>query len=248
MFRINRGEYIEEPMVDSSAFCHGIGVYEIIKLVHDEEKHIIRAEYLADHYRRLHHSIEVLGLKTNLSFHDIEQALSYVVVKYKPKYGSVKIIVAATEYPECEVYMGYEAYSYNNEKYAEGFKVRISKIKRNPSSLSCKLKTISNLDNMIEIYKAHDDGFDEVLHLNTDGYIAEGATSNIFWQSGRVLYTPSEECGILPGIMRRQVMERYRARGYMIREGMFELNDIYCSDRIFLTNSLMGEMPAILLT
>jgi 4-amino-4-deoxychorismate lyase len=246
MFRLNDGEYIEEPLADSSAFCHGIGVYETIKLVFDEDECFIRAEYLVDHYRRLQHGIEYLGLKTNLTFHMIEQAISSIVVKYKPKFGAVKIIVAATKYPNCEIYMSYEPRVYVQSKYDVGFKLKISKIKRNQTSLVCQIKSISNLENMLELYSARDQGYDEVLYLNTDGYIAEGSISNVFWQSGRIIYTPSLECGILPGIMRHQVIERYRARGYIIREGMFELNDIYCSDRIFLTNSLLGEITAYL--
>lgn len=56
--------------------------------------------------------------------------------------------------------------------------------------------------------------------------MAEGVTSNIFWVKDDILYTPSLEAGILPGITRAWILEQAQSVGMEIREGLFTKNDV----------------------
>ncbi len=244
MFRIDESSYVAEPITDTDVFMHGIGLCEVIRLSYDEQRQAIRAEFLAEHYRRLLHGIEVLGLKVDFCLYTLEQAVRHIVVTEQPKFGLIKVVIAAIKYPQCQVFFSYEPTVIDAEAYQKGYRLSLSHVKRNPCDPYIQLKTTSNVANLVELMQAKARGIDEMLHVNTYGYIADCCCANVFWQYGRVLFTPSPECGVLPGIMRKQTIERYHARGYLIREGMYELNDIYAADRIFLTSCALGEMPA----
>ena len=85
----------------------------------------------------------------------------------------------------------------------------------------------------------------ECIFLNTSGYLAEGSKSNLFLVRGGVIYTPSVECGLLPGITRRRVMELLNRQGIEVREGKYRVEELYESDEVFCTNSLMEVMPVV---
>ncbi|MGN1356175.1 MAG: aminotransferase class IV [Succinivibrionaceae bacterium] len=80
----------------------------------------------------------------------------------------------------------------------------------------------------------------------SNGYITEGCITNIFWENRGVIYTPELSLNILPGIMRSKVVESYRKQGIPVREGKYLLEDLLYAERIFVTNSLMGKMRAVL--
>ena len=244
MYQILNDGFVENPITCSKGICNGMGLYEAIKVVFDKELNVVRAEYLPEHYKRLKEAVEHFGFKCDLTLQRLEEAVSHIVVTHRPKNGAIKLMVVVDDYPNTKSFIDYQPILYAEDKYKEGFKLTMARSKRNPTSNITRYKTISNMSNMLELSEARRRGYDEVIYLNTDGYIAEGCTTNIFWQIGRVIYTPSVECGILPGIMRKVVIERYKALGYLVREGMYELNDIYSADRIFLTSSLLGEITA----
>ena len=58
---------------------------------------------------------------------------------------------------------------------------------------------------------------DELVFCNERGELTEGARSNIFVKRGDVLLTPSLEAGLLPGILRAELLEQGRARQAVLR-------------------------------
>jgi 4-amino-4-deoxychorismate lyase len=92
----------------------------------------------------------------------------------------------------------------------------------------------------LELRKAKDEGFDEVLFFNEKGYLAEGAISNIFIVRENRLYTPGLENGLLNGILRRKLFEQ---ESFAVEEKNIEPEFINQADEIFITNSLLKLMP-----
>jgi len=80
-------------------------------------------------------------------------------------------------------------------------------------------------------------GFD-VIFLNERGEVCEGAITNVFAWMGSEVVTPPVECGLLPGIMRAQAIERYRAV-----ERVLTPENLRAADRVVLTNAVRGEIP-----
>ena len=81
---------------------------------------------------------------------------------------------------------------------------------------------------------------DEVLLLNAKGRVCEGTITNIFIEdgSGRFL-TPPLSCGLLPGILRAELIEEGRAI-----EAEMLAGDVLAADAVYLGNSLRGLIRA----
>ena len=101
-------------------------------------------------------------------------------------------------------------------------------------------KTLNYLQNIVAKRKARAGGFDEVLFLNTDSCVTETSSHNIFWVKGKRLFTPSESCGLLPGVIRKVLLELCPQLGYEAVRGGFELEKLLQSDYAFITNSIAG--------
>lgn len=84
---------------------------------------------------------------------------------------------------------------------------------------------------------ARPDVFDAIF-LNARGEVCEGARSNVFIERGGVLLTPPVSCGLLPGVMRRQLLESGRA----IERVFFE-DDLLGAPAVYLANSVRGLIP-----
>jgi len=79
--------------------------------------------------------------------------------------------------------------------------------------------------------------------LNNQGYVAEGAASNIFWYDGDNLKTPAVSSGILPGIARSKVLSLAQGLSLNSMEVLSTLHELYSAKEVFMTNSLIGVMP-----
>ena len=127
--------------------------------------------------------------------------------------------------------------------YQNGASAIVSSIRRNAQSPIPRLKSLNYLENILARFQSRDVGAQESIFLDTDGYIAEGSMSNIFFVKSGELYTPSTGCPILPGITREVVLEISSKIGITIREGQWTLEQLLTADEVFLTNSLMELMP-----
>ncbi len=84
---------------------------------------------------------------------------------------------------------------------------------------------------------------DEAIMLDSDGNLAEGATSNLFFVRNGVLYTPSLSSSVLPGITRRVVLELADEAGISTETGRYDADEIRRADEIFLTNTTWEVRP-----
>ncbi|CAM5368319.1 hypothetical protein MAUB1S_06313 [Mycolicibacterium aubagnense] len=82
---------------------------------------------------------------------------------------------------------------------------------------------------------------DEVLLANERGEICEGTITNLFVDLGddSPLLTPALACGLLPGILRGELLDQGRAR-----EAVLTLRDLTAARRLYIGNSLRGLIAA----
>ncbi len=121
--------------------------------------------------------------------------------------------------------------------------MRCPTLRRNHASPLARLKTLNYLESLMAREEAKKRGVEEALMLNIEGEVAEASTANIFWARGNRLYTPSEECGVLPGIVRGWVLEKVGGCDLSVEEGKYTFSHLEEAEEVFLTNSLMGIMP-----
>lgn len=91
------------------------------------------------------------------------------------------------------------------------------------------------MDNILEKGRAKEEGFFEPIFLNENGYIAEGAVSNIFFIKDEKMFTPKVSTDILNGVMRNFFIKHFDVEVALIKKD--DLNDF---DSGFITNSIMG--------
>ena len=88
-----------------------------------------------------------------------------------------------------------------------------------------------------DLYDRDHPGCDEMLFCNERGELTEGGRSNIFVRRDGVLLTPALAAGVLPGVLRAELIARGEAR-----EAMLTPDDL--KGEVFLGNSLRGLIPA----
>jgi branched-subunit amino acid aminotransferase/4-amino-4-deoxychorismate lyase len=100
-------------------------------------------------------------------------------------------------------------------------------------------KTTSRFSSVTAWREAAAKGLDELVFQNSKGQLAEGIFSNLFFVKEKKLKTPSLDCGLLPGITRKKIIESAGRLGIETEEGKFTSGDIRDADEIFFTNSLL---------
>ncbi len=83
-------------------------------------------------------------------------------------------------------------------------------------------------------------GADEVVYLNERGELAEGSRTNIFVDRDGCLVTPPLASGLLPGVLRSELIESGRAQ-----EAVLTLQDLERADAVYLGNSVRGLVKAL---
>ena len=128
--------------------------------------------------------------------------------------------------------------------YLRGVSARLARARKaSPRSIPARAKTGNFLPHVLAIHEARRGGGDEALMLSSDGYLAEGATSNLFWFKGATLFTPHARTGILPGITRGVLLRLARRDGQRVREVLARPAVLRRADEAFLTNSTGGVVP-----
>ncbi len=80
----------------------------------------------------------------------------------------------------------------------------------------------------------------EVIFLNQRGELTQGTITNLFLDIGeRLMVTPALTCGLLPGTLRQDLLERGLAK-----EAILTLSDLKKARKIFVGNSVRGLMEA----
>ena len=117
-------------------------------------------------------------------------------------------------------------------------------IARNDTSPATRLKTLGYLDAVLAGREAQANGFDEALFLNTKGRVACAGTGNLFAVSGEGIVTPPVSEGVLPGIVRAEIVSRLApALGLTVEERPLLPSELEAAEALFVTNSLRLLAP-----
>ncbi|MGD2084786.1 MAG: aminotransferase class IV [Candidatus Aminicenantes bacterium] len=145
--------------------------------------------------------------------------------------------------PVPRVFITHRPIAYGPSDYEKGITAAISAYRKNPYSPIVQHKTFNQLENILAQRPGKDQRVKECILLNTSGYIAEGSKSNLFFvRDGRV-YTPSIDCGLLPGITRKQVIDLLIRQGVRVLQGKYRIEEMQDCDECFCSNSLMEVIP-----
>jgi D-alanine transaminase len=108
----------------------------------------------------------------------------------------------------------------------------------------CNVKATTLLANILLRQQAVEKGCAEAI-LVKDGYVTEGAASNIFAVIDGILITPPQGCEILPGITRNVILELARKNNIPYSEDIISLDALKTASEIWLTSSTREIVPVI---
>jgi D-alanine transaminase len=106
----------------------------------------------------------------------------------------------------------------------------------------CDIKSISLLPNVLARNLALEAGAAEAIFIR-DGFVTEGAASNIFIVKGGRLYTPPKSQYLLPGITRNVVLELARNNRVSAFEAPVSEMTLRTADEIIMTSSTKELLP-----
>jgi len=106
----------------------------------------------------------------------------------------------------------------------------------------CNIKSIALLPNILLRQQAVDTGAAEAIMLR-DGFVTEGAASNVFIVNNGVVLTPPKSNLLLPGITRDLVVELCQHNGVPCVEGAISEMQLQNADEVWITSSTREIIP-----
>ncbi len=108
----------------------------------------------------------------------------------------------------------------------------------------CHIKAITLLPSVMLRHKAKQSGATEAL-LIREGYVTEGAASNVFIVKNGIVKTPIKDGSLLPGITRDLVVELLSESGIPCEEVVIKETELKQADEIWITSSTWEIVPVI---
>ena len=100
----------------------------------------------------------------------------------------------------------------------------------------CDIKTTSMLANVLLRQRAYRQGAKEAIMIK-DGFLTEGAASNVFVLADNQLLTPPSDRRILPGITRGIIIRMANERGQPLKEQAIPQSQLHQADELWLSSS-----------
>lgn len=232
IFRLNR------------AMKFGDGVFESIRVVSGKVK------YLEFHLERMQKGLNALEI--NCSPGDIEilkVCIEQLLIKNEIERGATLRVIAQRSglgkyAPESnQVFFYIETDRLSDDNYTlnrDGYRLGISQNVTIYPTQFAGLKTLNAIQYVMAAKEKAESNFEELILLDTDGYLVEGTSSNLFITKGNMIYTPHLKHGAIEGVMRRVIIYKLSQLGYEIKQTSLELSDLEQAEEIFFTNSLKG--------
>ena len=110
----------------------------------------------------------------------------------------------------------------------------------------CNIKAIALLPNILLRQQAVDKDAKEAI-LIRDGFMTEGAASNVFIVKDGTIKTPPKNNQLLPGITRDLVVELAKNHKMPIQETAISEEEFLAADEIWLTSSTKEILPVTLI-
>ena len=231
---------------------YGMGVFEGVRAYHTERGAAIFR--LDDHTSRLYQSAHILGMKIPYPQQVLNEAqkaavrengLESAYIRPMCFYGSEGMGLRADN---LQVHCMVAAWAWGaylgEENMKKGIRVRVSSFTRHHVNITmCRAKANGNyMNSMLALKEALDNGYDEALLLDNQGFVMEGSGENIFLVRDGRLYTP-DLTSALDGITRRTVIGLAEELGLTVTEKRITRDEVYIADEAFFTGTAAEVTP-----
>ncbi|TAJ95883.1 MAG: D-amino acid aminotransferase [Gammaproteobacteria bacterium] len=242
------GDYLplEEARISvlDRGFTFGDGVYEVIPVFGDG---ILCPE---EHLRRLENSLAAVAIPSPLR-HDEWRRIFTRLLRERTARGDCSLYIQVTR-----------GVSEREHLYPEGLSPTVFVMCRPLATRDysqgvaaithedirwkyCHIKAITLLAGvMLKKLAAATDGCKDAI-LIRDGYLTEGASSNVFIVKGDRIKTPGTDGRVLAGITRDLLVRLLRETGIGCEETAITEAELRSADEVWLSSSTLGVVPVI---
>jgi branched-chain amino acid aminotransferase len=215
---------------------------------------------LREHVERFQRSAELTGLPLTLSVPEIEAAIvettranpGATAIKVSAFLASVEVDVVPMDERVSVAVAAYDPLADVIERNPGIFPMKstlrlwIEKQRRNRREdiMPPQAKVAANYASpMTAKWAARRAGYDEIVLVDEEGFIAEAPTSNLFWvDDEEAVHTPPEK-RVLLGVTRRSVLEIARHDGLAVHETRVRPDELVQAAEVFLTGTTAGVLP-----
>ena len=231
---------------------YGMGVFEGVRAYKTAQGTSIFR--LKEHTDRLFNSAHIFGMKMPFDRETLMEAQKAAVRDNKLEsgylrplafYGSEAMGISAKTLSTHVIVAAWPWGTYlGKEALENGIRVKTSSFTRHHVNITmCRAKASSSYTNSILAHQeAAQDGYDEALLLDVDGYVAEGSGENIFIVKQGKLYTP-DLTSCLEGITRDTIIQLAAEIGVPVIEKRITRDEVYCCDEAFFTGTAAEVTP-----
>lgn len=231
---------------------YGMGVFEGVRAYKTEGGTAIFR--LKDHTDRLFNSAHIFQMAMPFDRETLNEAQKEVIranglesgyLRPLAFYGSEKMGVSPKG---AKVHIAIAAWpwgAYLGEDGLErGIRVKTSSFTRHHVNISMvRAKACGHyINSILANNEATNDGYDEALLLDPEGYVAEGAGENLFIVKKGKLYTP-DLTSCLEGITRATVLQLAAELGLCVQEKRITRDEVYAADEAFFTGTAAEVTP-----
>lgn len=226
------------PVLDRG-FIFGDGVYEVIPV------YSRRAFRLAEHLKRLQHSLDGIMLPNPHSESEWTNILNALIERNEPEdqylYLHITRGVARRDHafpnppvPPTVFVLSNPLTTPSAEQLQNGIACITVADNR---WLRCDVKAISLLPNVLLRQAAVTAGCAEAILIRDDAFLTEGAASNIFVVKNDKLLAPPKDNLMLPGITYDVILELAVANGIQYEVRRVMKSELFSADELLLTSS-----------
>ena len=122
-------------------------------------------------------------------------------------------------------------------------KIRWADMRLGMNPLLAGAKHLNRLEQVLARLEWSDPEIDESLLLDTEGFVVEGVSTNVFLLQGNAVVTPLLDRAGVRGVMRDLLIQMASASGYSVREERVRPEFLKSADALVLTNSVRGICP-----
>ena len=231
-------EEAKVPVLDRG-FIFGDGVYEVIPV------YSRRPFRLAEHLKRLQHSLDGIKLKNPHSEREWTEILDQLIQRNTPEdqylYLHITRGVAKRDHAFPAPPVPPTVFVLSNPLTTPPPELLHSGIScitvADNRWLRCDIKAIALLPNVLLRQAAVEAGCAEAILIRDDAFLTEGAASNIFVvKNGRLLAPPKDNL-MLPGITYDVILELAAANGIPYEVRRVSKAEVFSADELLLTSS-----------
>jgi D-alanine transaminase len=230
------------PVLDRG-FIFGDGVYEVIPIY---KRRMFRAE---QHMARLFRSLDAIGIPNPHNLDEWMTLINQVVAAYPADDQMVYLQVTRGVARRSHAFPASvtpTVFIMTNPLVLPSAEVRAAGVScvsmDDKRWLHCEIKSVSLLGNVLAAQYAAENEVAEAIQFR-DGYLTEGASSNVWIVKNGVMAGPPKDNLILEGIRYGLMQELCAAHGIALEERRITREEVFAADEVMLSSATKEVLP-----